>query len=239
MKSIRKRLTYANVMSSIAVFLVLGSATAIAASQIGKKSVGTAQLKANAVTTAKIKKNAVTKKKIAKNAVDSSKVIDGSLTGGDINLNTVGTVPSANVANVANSLNGQTTFYVKLGFGQSQTVASNGVVSLVAQCRQSGGSDYAEVLSQTTQNGAVVAGEDDFDGSSPADFLNTDTPFEDRRFVYYSTTSGDTLVEHEIDQGFILGPDGKGLVASSEGIILGINYAGTPCLIAGVVNAVG
>ena len=35
MKQIRKRLTYANVMSSIAVFLVLGGATAFAAKKIG------------------------------------------------------------------------------------------------------------------------------------------------------------------------------------------------------------
>ena len=47
MKQIRKRLTYANVMSSIAVFLVLGGATAIAAQQ----KIGTKQLKANSVTT--------------------------------------------------------------------------------------------------------------------------------------------------------------------------------------------
>ena len=33
MKQIRKRLTYANVMSSIAVFLVLGGATAFAANE--------------------------------------------------------------------------------------------------------------------------------------------------------------------------------------------------------------
>ena len=38
MKQIRKRLTYANVMSSIAVFLVLGGATAFAASKIGATS---------------------------------------------------------------------------------------------------------------------------------------------------------------------------------------------------------
>jgi hypothetical protein len=41
LKQIRKRLTYANVMSSIAVFLVLGGATALAAGQLGKNSVGT------------------------------------------------------------------------------------------------------------------------------------------------------------------------------------------------------
>ena len=41
MKQIRKRLTYANVMSSLAVFLVLGGATAFAATQLAKNSVGT------------------------------------------------------------------------------------------------------------------------------------------------------------------------------------------------------
>jgi hypothetical protein len=54
-KQIRKRLTYANVMSSIAVFLVLGGATALAANQLGKNTVGTKQLKKNSVTSAKVK----------------------------------------------------------------------------------------------------------------------------------------------------------------------------------------
>jgi hypothetical protein len=73
-KQKRKRFTYANVMSSIAVFLVLGGA-AYAASQLPRNSVGTKQLKRNAVTTAKIKKG----------AVNGSKIADGSITGVDIN----------------------------------------------------------------------------------------------------------------------------------------------------------
>jgi hypothetical protein len=77
-KRLRKRLTYANVMSSIAVFLVLGGA-AFAATQLPKNSVGTKQLKNNSVTTKKIKKNAVT--------------------GAKVKESTLGTVPSANVAN--------------------------------------------------------------------------------------------------------------------------------------------
>jgi hypothetical protein len=56
-------LTYANVMSSIAVFLVLGGA-AFAASQLPKNSVGSKQLKKNAVITSKIKKDAVTGAKV-------------------------------------------------------------------------------------------------------------------------------------------------------------------------------
>jgi hypothetical protein len=87
-KQIKQRLTYANVMSSIAVFLVLGGATAFAAVQLGKNTVGSKQLKKNAVTAAKIKKNAVTTAKIKKNAV----------TGVKVNEATLGTVPSASIA---------------------------------------------------------------------------------------------------------------------------------------------
>ena len=54
MKFARGRLTYANVMSSIAVFLVVAGGTAFAASQLGKESVGTKQLKKEAVSLAKI-----------------------------------------------------------------------------------------------------------------------------------------------------------------------------------------
>jgi hypothetical protein len=83
MRQIRKRLTYANVMSSIAVFLVLGGA-AFAASGLPKNSVGTKQLKNNAVTSAKVKNN--------------------SLTGADIKLSSLGTVPSAtNADNATNA----------------------------------------------------------------------------------------------------------------------------------------
>lgn len=60
MKSVRKRLTYANVMSSIAVFLVVAGGSAFAASQLGKESVGTKQLKKEAVSLAKIKAGAKT-----------------------------------------------------------------------------------------------------------------------------------------------------------------------------------
>jgi hypothetical protein len=89
-KQIRKRLTYANVMSSIAVFLVLGGATALAAG-LAKNSVGTKQLKKNAVTAAKIKKNAITTTKIKGDAV----------TGVQVNEASLGTVPSAATADSA------------------------------------------------------------------------------------------------------------------------------------------
>ena len=88
MESIRKNLSYANVMSTLAVFLMLGSGVALAATQLGKNTVGTKQLKKNAVTRAKVKNN----------AINGAKVADGSLTGGDL---ADGSVASADIADLA------------------------------------------------------------------------------------------------------------------------------------------
>jgi hypothetical protein len=89
----RPRLTYANVVATLALFIAIGGASAFAASQLGKNTVGTKQLKKNSVTTAKIKKQAIT----------GAKVKNGTLTGTQINASTLGTVPSATSAKSASS----------------------------------------------------------------------------------------------------------------------------------------
>lgn len=83
MRAMRKRLTYANVMSTISVFLLLGGGAALAAGKLGKNSVGTKQIKNGSVTGIKIKK--------------------GTITGTNINLAKLGTVPSATNSATANS----------------------------------------------------------------------------------------------------------------------------------------
>lgn len=119
MKQIRKRLTYANVMSSIAVFLVLGGASAYAAKKIGsneikgnsittgkikKEAVAAAKIKKNAVITAKIANDAVTTAKIADNAVTTGKIANDAVTGQKANEATFGQVPSAKVAESASNV---------------------------------------------------------------------------------------------------------------------------------------
>lgn len=118
MKRIHARLSYANVMSTLAVFLVLGGASAIAAKKQTQK-IGTTQLKASAVTTAKIKNGAVQNSKLAPLAVSTDKILDGAVTnpkladnsvstakiagdavtGDKVNESTLSEVPSANSAN--------------------------------------------------------------------------------------------------------------------------------------------
>lgn len=95
MKQIRQRLTYANVMSTIAVFFVIGGASALAATQLAKNSVGSKQLKKNAVVAAKIKNNAVTSAKIKNGAVTNGKLGGNSVTGDKL---AAGSVTSGKIA---------------------------------------------------------------------------------------------------------------------------------------------
>jgi hypothetical protein len=132
-KQIRKRLTYANVMSSLAVFLVLGGATAFAATKIGGD-----EIKANAISTGKIKKEAVTTSKLKNSSVSTSKIADDAVTGAKINEATLGQVPSANTANSAKT-------------------ADTANSAKTADTATSAGSAPPEVFAKIENNGSVVA----------------------------------------------------------------------------------
>lgn len=93
LKQIRRHITYANVMSSIAVFLMLGGATAFAATKIGAN-----EIKANSIKTGKIVKEAVTAGKLKKGAVTESRIADGAVTTNKIADNAVTTGKIANDA---------------------------------------------------------------------------------------------------------------------------------------------
>jgi hypothetical protein len=80
MKRFLPRLTYANVVSTLCLFLLVGGASAFAATKLVKNSVGATQIKKNAIVTAKIKNAAVTTSKLANNAVTSGKIADAAVT---------------------------------------------------------------------------------------------------------------------------------------------------------------
>jgi hypothetical protein len=80
------KLTYANVVSTLCLFLLLAGGAAYGATKLAKNSVGTKQIKMNAVTGAKVKGN--------------------SLTGSDINEATLTAVPTATNAANAQTLSG-------------------------------------------------------------------------------------------------------------------------------------
>ncbi len=90
MSKIRTRLTYANVMSSLAVFLLLGGAGAYAA-QHHIKRIGTNQLKGGAVTASKLRAEAVESSKLKDGAVSAAKIEDGAIVPGKLAVGAVTT----------------------------------------------------------------------------------------------------------------------------------------------------
>jgi hypothetical protein len=69
------RLTYANVMSSVALFVALGGGAY--ALSVPKNSVGPRQLKRNAITRTKIHRNAVTSSKVRDHSLKASDLASG------------------------------------------------------------------------------------------------------------------------------------------------------------------
>jgi hypothetical protein len=98
LRSLRERLTYANVMATLAVFIALGGVS-WAALKIPADSVGSRELKDNAVRGKEIKNGVVGSKdlkdgsvgfdNLAPGAVDGSKVKDGSIPYGKLDPQTV------------------------------------------------------------------------------------------------------------------------------------------------------
>jgi hypothetical protein len=145
MKRLLSKLTYANIISTLCLFLLLGGGAALAAGKLGKNTVGTKQLKANAVTAAKIKNAAVT----------AAKIKNGAITGAKVDLGTIGTVPSAtkadsattaitatNATNATNAakVNGRTVtkVFTKIAMDTTATVGTFGNFSIVAKCSAAG-----------------------------------------------------------------------------------------------------
>jgi len=96
-RKLEGKLTYANVVSTLCLFVLLGgSAYAALRIKVPRNSVGPRQLQAKSVTTGKI----------ANGAVSGSKIAEGTITGQNINLGALGTVPEA--ANAASAQNANT-----------------------------------------------------------------------------------------------------------------------------------
>jgi hypothetical protein len=199
-KQIRNRLTYANVMSSIAVFLVLGGATAFAASQLEKNSVGTKQLKKNSVTAAKIKSNAVTTAKLKDNAVNGAKVDESSL--GQVPKATTAvtatTAGSAGTAGVAEKVNGvaMSRFQDRSAGGTTEIeVFGNGHLRVTVSCDVAGNiivraftlSDHAAI------NSYGNAGDTTDDDFNIAENPKTISESDEQRDVVYTDESGNVV----------------------------------------------
>ncbi len=100
--AVRQRLTYSNVIATMALFLALGG-VAVAAG-LPRNSVGANQLKRNAVTAAKIRKQAVTSAKLAPKSVIGGKLAENSVGPGNIGNGAVTTAKLAANSVIASTI---------------------------------------------------------------------------------------------------------------------------------------
>jgi hypothetical protein len=84
LRKLRSRMTYANVVSTIALALAIGGGTAYAAIKIG-----TSNIRYHAVTGSKLANNSVTASKVKNSALSGSDLRDNSITGADVRAGTL------------------------------------------------------------------------------------------------------------------------------------------------------
>ncbi|MDO8628974.1 MAG: hypothetical protein Q7R41_00640 [Phycisphaerales bacterium] len=227
-RALRGHMTYANIVSSLALFLALGGVS-WAATQLPKNSVGNKAIKKNAVTGSKIKKNSITSTKIKSGAINTSDVRNESITGAKVNEGSLGTVPVAtasDTAKVSNTALDSVVFNTRVDSSASNIdpnvaraaateipIASHGQVSFYAKCfvDSDAPATYGEVYGRTTADGAGLDGY-----SASATFygnpaLDTSTAEIDRRIVFAST-GANSVTTNYANEVSLTGPDGRGLL---------------------------
>jgi hypothetical protein len=110
----RKRLTYSNLIATIALFIALGGA-AVAATQLPRNSVGTKQLKRGAVTSAKLAKKSVINGKLGPNSVGPGNIGNGAVTTAKLASGSVIASTIKNGVVTANKLSNEAVTTPKLG----------------------------------------------------------------------------------------------------------------------------
>lgn len=215
----RIRLSYANIVSTMALFLALGGV-----------SYAAVKLPANSVGEKQIKKNAVTGKKIKKNAITGDKIKAGTITGGDVNLASLGKVPSAEnadksaktdqVIGIAKKVSPSFTGSVSMDNTRVNAtpipLASNSQVSVYGKCFVYSGTVFAEAFQATTADGALSSVSTNYWYGSGG-YLNTSTLENQRYFITATASSnnaygpGGSSGSNVTGAGSLYGPDGNGL----------------------------
>lgn len=139
-RNLKDKLTYANVVSTLCLFVLLGG-SAYAAISVPRNSVGTRQLKAASVTNGKL----------ANGAVTGAKIAEESITGQNVNLNALGIVPQA--ANATHASNADT-----LGTERYTAACPEHTILIRGLCFDSSSNPEAQTVQKAAESCAAKGG---------------------------------------------------------------------------------
>ncbi|MEL6893393.1 MAG: hypothetical protein AAFP84_17505, partial [Actinomycetota bacterium] len=148
----------------------------------------------------------------------------------------------------------ETPFVIGIDLGETETIVTNGALSLEATCvfvpedpENPDDSDLvdARLLAATAEEDDVVMdGNDSFDGDpgtveDPDDpFLLPSTPGEEREmFSESALVGGPPDVDNDIDEGFVFSASGEYIGVDGESLVIGANYGETDCIFAGIARS--
>jgi hypothetical protein len=197
MDKIRPRLSYANVVSTLCLILVLGGGAAYAANTVGSADIIDGQVKTadignKQVRSADLQDASVTNAELAPDAVDGSKVLDNSLGTNDVATNSLfgsdifdGTLTSADIGTSAVA-----STEIANGSIVSADIASHGI----DQSRIAGTDHYGNIGVGGLSSGRCTTVTISIGGALPGDagILTTDGTLPDGEVMYLQRVLADS-----------------------------------------------
>jgi hypothetical protein len=170
--NIRPRLTYANVVATLALVLVVGGGTVYAAVKIGKNDVKSKNIAKGAVKGSDLGKNAVTSPKVKDGSLQLADLAKGVISGAVAGSATGGPKTGIDTnTNVPLPLTGTTTFTPKAG--EVAAVAAEAQFTLAAKTAAQPCSPGVFLL-LNGQPTRIFAGPDSVDSTTPVTVLGGD-----------------------------------------------------------------
>lgn len=233
MKQVLRRKPSASMVVALIALCVAASGTAIAASKLVKGD-----------------------KLIAKKSLSGNRLRNHTITGKQVNLQKLGTVPRAATARHATdaaTIGGRSpaaffpagkvrTFNVKLAFDESRTLFSVGTLTFSATCQQNAADpgsvthqDFVALRVETSQNGAIFSAGNSggMHGTGPLDFLNAGAP---EALAWNSQPTGASYGGIENNGGGYgmdaVDPNGVAVIFP-DGVTGAVNLFGSNCMLAG------
>ena len=243
---ILNRLSYANVMATVAAFMALGGVGYAAA------TVGSGDVVNNSLRSKDVRNNSLRGKDIRNKTIQAADVGLNKLTGAQVNESTLKQVPdAAQLGGVGPEGYVPAGALVRYSFtltgGEAREVVSHGPLKLMARCIDNGtdqggvaNQDAARLFVTTTADGSVLSGIDTLDGGPLAtDFLTPATVETDAIWSENSVPNGtiDALNGGDDDMAIASAPNGSTITGSWDQGVQGVNVFGATCAFRGYVIA--